>query len=48
MHTVIQYIYNYFVSPLIKGKTCCYLPGDIGGEGKMKKVTHGDIEGKGV
>ena len=33
---------------LIKEKVCHYLPGDMGGEGIMKKMTNGDIGGRGV
>ena len=36
-----------FLRSLIKGKVCHYLPGDIGGEGIMKKVANNDIGGRG-
>ena len=41
-------MYNYFLRSLIKEKVCHYLPGDMRGEGVMKKVTKGDIGGRGL
>ena len=41
-------MYNYFLRSLIKEKVCHYLPGDMGGEGVMKKVTKSDIGGRGL
>ena len=33
---------------MVKENVCHYLPGDTGGGGKLKKVTNGDLGGKGV
>ena len=36
-----------FLSSLIKENVCHHLPGEMGGSGIMKKVTNGDIRGRG-
>ena len=45
--SVLQDTKNYFLRSLIK-EVCHYLPGDMGGEGLMKKVTNNDTGGGGL